>query len=228
MSGNFLMINGKILRVINSTVEVEDGDRIRWSIVTEEMMPDQVTRMMYEAISTAGVPSTAQDPFSVMADVKMSAVRQPSGFDAFMAMRYASAAAEVQPAAPADATAALSIEDCPGGESCPGHATAACAKCRKPFDPADQSYAGRAQFPQTPFCCGCISRCHDSEIADHWCAVDEWREKDGKPQELFRNSGPAAPRPLLDGPPSVTAARKPPERCGDDCAGCGYCAPRRQ
>lgn len=194
MSGNFLMINGKILHVINSTVEVEDGDRIRWSIVTEEMVPDEVMRMMYEAISTAGVPSTAQDPFSVMADVDMSAVRQPSGFDAFVARRYASPAAEVQPAAPADATApkcdspncispncafpgkciaswqvtpkpsGRSIEDCPGGESCPGHPTA--------------------------------------------------------PQELFRNSGPAAPRPLLDGPPLLPARSTYVPCLGQECTGC--------
>lgn len=218
---NFMMINGQVLHVINSSVEFEERERRVWRIVTEETTLDDAMRIIAQSLQSA---------------------------------------AEVQPAAPADATAARSIEDCPGGESCPGHATAACAKCRKPFDPADQSYAGRAQFPQTPFCCGCITRCHDSESADHWCAVDEWREKDEKPQgfgmpdalldgfrkvtdvpepqELFRNSGPAAPpvrlpryrgpsevqpqapRPLFDGPPLLPARSTYVPCLGRECTGC--------
>lgn len=198
MSGNFLMINGKILHVINSSVEMEERERQVWRIVTEELAPAEVMRMMYETIP--GMPPAAPAP------------------------------AEVQPAAPADATAD------------------ACAKCHGLFDPADQTYDGPAPFPATPFCRGCIARCHDTEIADHWCAVDEWREQDrkraagarhsiedcpggescpGHAQALFRNSGPAAPPvPRLDGPP-LLAARQPAPRCEEDCPGCEYCAPGR-
>lgn len=190
MSGNFLMINGKILHVINARKEVVDQDRIRWGIVTEELEPAEVMRMMYETIP--GMPPVAPAP------------------------------AEVQPAAPADATAGK------------------CAKCGAVFDATDQSYGGTAPFPATPFCRGCIAMCHDTEIADHWCAVDEWREQDrkraagarhsiedcpggescpGHAQELFRNSGPAAPPvPRLDGPP-VYAARVP----GTDTNRCAEC-----
>ncbi len=49
--------------------------------------------------------------------------------------------------------------------------SAACGKCKTPFDPADTRFDGRARHGQTPFCRGCVDRCHDNEIADHRCAV---------------------------------------------------------
>lgn len=67
--------------------------------------------------------------------------------------------AEVRPATPAEATADR------------------CDKCRRPFDQSDPSFEGLARHSNTPFCRECITLCHDSEIADHWCAVDEWRRQ---------------------------------------------------
>lgn len=69
--------------------------------------------------------------------------------------------AEEQPAPPAEATA---------GERC--------QKCRRPFDQNDPSFEGLGRHPNTPFCRECITLCHDSEIADHWCAVDRWRNEE--------------------------------------------------
>jgi len=47
----------------------------------------------------------------------------------------------------------------------------ACGKCRQPFDPADTSFDGRARYHLTPYCRGCVDRCHDNEIADHRCVI---------------------------------------------------------
>jgi hypothetical protein len=47
----------------------------------------------------------------------------------------------------------------------------ACGKCRQPFDPADTRFDGRARFYLTPYCRGCVDRCHDNEIADHRCVI---------------------------------------------------------
>jgi hypothetical protein len=47
----------------------------------------------------------------------------------------------------------------------------ACGKCQTPFDPDDQRYIGPARYRDTPYCRGCISRCQDTEIADHRCAI---------------------------------------------------------
>ncbi|MFF3643421.1 hypothetical protein [Streptomyces sp. NPDC002564] len=47
----------------------------------------------------------------------------------------------------------------------------ACAKCRTPFDPADTRFDGRARHYDTPYCRGCVDRCHDNEIADHRCVI---------------------------------------------------------
>lgn len=49
-----------------------------------------------------------------------------------------------------------------------------CAKCKHPFDPTDPSFDGRAQHRDTPFCRSCVDHCQSTEIADHWCAVDQW------------------------------------------------------
>jgi hypothetical protein len=46
-----------------------------------------------------------------------------------------------------------------------------CSSCRRPFDLADTRYDGRAQYRNTPWCCACVDRCHESEIADHRCPI---------------------------------------------------------
>lgn len=56
-----------------------------------------------------------------------------------------------------------------------------CLKCLKAFDETDTSFEGRAQQGGTPFCRECVTRCHDTEIADHWCKIDEWRSEVWKP-----------------------------------------------
>lgn len=48
---------------------------------------------------------------------------------------------------------------------------AACGKCRTPFDPADTRFDGAARYSLTPYCRGCVDRCHDTEIADHRCVI---------------------------------------------------------
>lgn len=50
-------------------------------------------------------------------------------------------------------------------------ASAACGKCKQPFDLADTRFDGRARFYLTPYCRGCVDRCHDNEIADHRCVI---------------------------------------------------------
>lgn len=50
-------------------------------------------------------------------------------------------------------------------------ASEACGKCKQPFDPADTSFDGRARYHLTPYCRGCVDRCHDTEIADHRCVI---------------------------------------------------------
>ncbi|MFJ9037428.1 hypothetical protein ACIRF8_12675 [Streptomyces sp. NPDC102406] len=47
----------------------------------------------------------------------------------------------------------------------------ACRKCRAPFDPGDTRVDGSAQHYNTPYCRGCVDRCHDNEIADHRCVI---------------------------------------------------------
>jgi hypothetical protein len=50
-------------------------------------------------------------------------------------------------------------------------ASEACGKCRQPFDPADTRFDGQARHYLTPYCRGCVDRCHDNEIADHRCVI---------------------------------------------------------
>lgn len=64
------------------------------------------------------------------------------------------------------------------GVWCPGisyaeepPAAEACGKCRRPFDPADTRFDGRAQHKLTPYCRRCVDLCHDNEIADHRCVI---------------------------------------------------------
>ncbi|MFJ8992653.1 hypothetical protein ACIRQH_19930 [Streptomyces sp. NPDC102279] len=46
-----------------------------------------------------------------------------------------------------------------------------CGKCRQPFDPADTRSVGTARHRDTAYCRGCVTRCHDTEIADHRCVI---------------------------------------------------------
>lgn len=48
----------------------------------------------------------------------------------------------------------------------------ACGKCQQPFDETDtRFYGSRRRFKATPWCCACVDRCHNSEIADHACVI---------------------------------------------------------
>jgi hypothetical protein len=57
------------------------------------------------------------------------------------------------------------------GEQSAVEASEICGKCKQPFDPADTRFDGRARYHLTPYCRGCVSRCHDTEIADHRCVI---------------------------------------------------------
>lgn len=48
---------------------------------------------------------------------------------------------------------------------------AACAKCRTPFNPADPSFVGTARHTDTPYCRGCVDRCHEATDAFHRCVI---------------------------------------------------------
>jgi hypothetical protein len=54
-----------------------------------------------------------------------------------------------------------------------------CWKCTQPFGSTD----ARLQHADMPFCRECVDRCHDSEIADHWCVVDQWRNDNRRAPE---------------------------------------------
>ncbi|MFE2967541.1 hypothetical protein ACFXKC_28485 [Streptomyces sp. NPDC059340] len=60
----------------------------------------------------------------------------------------------------------------PGAAEQPAvEASEACGKCKQPFDPSDTRFDGRARYHLTPYCRGCVDRCHDTEIADHRCVI---------------------------------------------------------
>ncbi|MFF8506757.1 hypothetical protein ACF064_01590 [Streptomyces sp. NPDC015492] len=51
-----------------------------------------------------------------------------------------------------------------------------CRKCTQRFDDTDTRYTDSHRRHRTsPFCEACVDRCHDTEIADHWCMIDQWR-----------------------------------------------------
>jgi hypothetical protein len=50
-------------------------------------------------------------------------------------------------------------------------ASEACARCKKPFDPTDTRFDGRAQYKLTPYCRWCVDLCHDNESGDHRCVI---------------------------------------------------------
>lgn len=68
--------------------------------------------------------------------------------------------------APAVAVVSSAVEEQPAVEP-----SEACGKCKQPFDPADTRFDGRARYHLTPYCRGCVDRCHDNEIADHRCVI---------------------------------------------------------
>ncbi|MFM9594013.1 hypothetical protein ACKI1O_32075 [Streptomyces scabiei] len=47
-----------------------------------------------------------------------------------------------------------------------------CQRCRKPFDPADTSFDGRARYRETPHCRACVGNCHEGS-AEHVCVICE-------------------------------------------------------
>ncbi|MFE9921599.1 hypothetical protein ACFYQA_08450 [Streptomyces sp. NPDC005774] len=47
----------------------------------------------------------------------------------------------------------------------------ACGQCRQSFDPSDTRFDGKAQQTGTPYCRGCVDRCHESTDAFHVCAI---------------------------------------------------------
>jgi hypothetical protein len=58
----------------------------------------------------------------------------------------------------------------------------ACGRCRQPFDPADARFDGHAQHGTTPFCRGCVDRCHESTDAFHVCPVCDESRRGGEGQ----------------------------------------------
>jgi hypothetical protein len=53
-----------------------------------------------------------------------------------------------------------------------------CARCKWTFDPHDKRFVdSRRRHGDSPFCNRCVDLCQDSEIADHWCPVDDWNHQ---------------------------------------------------
>ncbi len=46
-----------------------------------------------------------------------------------------------------------------------------CRKCSRQF----KATGLLVRWRQSPFCMDCVHWCGDSEIADHWCMIDQWR-----------------------------------------------------
>ncbi|WP_262702011.1 MULTISPECIES: hypothetical protein [Streptomyces] len=64
------------------------------------------------------------------------------------------------------------------GDFCPDHKpeeaqeeAAGCEKCKKPFDPTDARFNGRAQYNFSPYCRRCVDHCHESTDAFHVCVI---------------------------------------------------------
>lgn len=45
-----------------------------------------------------------------------------------------------------------------------------CARCRRPFDPADTRFDGRARYADTAHCRACVDNCHEGG-AEHVCVI---------------------------------------------------------
>ena len=83
-----------------------------------------------------------------------------------------------QPAAPAEATA----DD-------------ACRKCGRTFIEDGKFLDSAAKDGNLPFCKTCVDRCHDTEIADHWCEIDQYRhEQKVKAKAMNQEAAEAAAR----------------------------------
>lgn len=83
--------------------------------------------------------------------------------------------AEVQPVPPAEATAD------------------ACRKCGRTFREDGKFVDSAAQSFGLPYCQTCVGRCHDTEIADHWCEIDGYRTRADKAAP-GSHSAPEPPR----------------------------------
>ncbi|MFD1659985.1 hypothetical protein ACFSL4_17730 [Streptomyces caeni] len=55
-----------------------------------------------------------------------------------------------------------------------------CGKCRKPFDPADTRFDGRARHGETPWCRRCVDSCHESTDAFHACPICDPTRRGGE------------------------------------------------
>jgi hypothetical protein len=62
----------------------------------------------------------------------------------------------------------LDLEDAEAAE----RAKNKCARCRRPFDPADKAFDGRARYRETPHCRACVDNCHEGS-AEHVCVICE-------------------------------------------------------
>lgn len=105
---------------------------------------------------------TKNDPWHSMVSAAALAGRQAADRVLRASGALDDTPAEVQPAPPADATA-----------------DGKCHRCGRPFDPADTHFEGHGRHRDSPFCNSCVSACHDTGIADHWCAVDAWNTAPG-------------------------------------------------
>ncbi|AQS70873.1 hypothetical protein [Streptomyces pactum] len=56
-------------------------------------------------------------------------------------------------------------------DATPEETAEACGKCQRPFNPDDPRWDGSARYASTPYCRGCIDRCHDSTDAFHVCVI---------------------------------------------------------
>lgn len=102
--------------------------------------------------------------------------RQASNFDTAVAeLKTLHGTAEVQPAAPAEATAD------------------ACRKCGRTFREDGKFVDSAAQSSGLPYCQTCVGHCHDTEIADHWCEIDGYRTRADKAAP-GSHSAPEPPR----------------------------------
>lgn len=45
-----------------------------------------------------------------------------------------------------------------------------CRRCRRPFDPADTRFDGRARHRDTAYCRACVDNCHEGG-AEHVCVI---------------------------------------------------------
>jgi len=88
---------------------------------------------------------------------------------------------EEQPVPPAEATAREPMKIRGIGEPFQGSITRAmapeaCRKCGRQFRLDGKFVDSAARYADTPFCRTCAGRCYDSEIADHWCDIDQYRQ----------------------------------------------------